>query len=196
MSFEKLESLPEKHFNKDISMIFKDLESKIQENDAIDCSSKAEECLKQEALAKLTYKMSFRPGKGVSQRFGSFLRNFVPMFFENFNMEKYHRLCFLMACKKDMCKGMTSQEKYLHNVFANLSSKLNFHKAISLHEVPSLLSFNPSELTPKKPLFVMNHRCQRDGKIIAKQFIDCSNAFIKYNNIILNQGIEAAKGNY
>ena len=196
MNFEKLKSLPGKYFNKDISIIMKDLESGTSGDGESDCNNKTEDCLKQEAMAKLTYKMSYRPQKGVSQKFGSFLRNFVPIFFDNFDNEKYHpSYCMWKGCKKDLCKTMSSQEKYLHNYFANLSSKLNVHETISLFEIPSLFSYNLNIIRPKKPSFGLKYRCERNKEMNPKDFIDCVWEITKHIDTIVKGGSKAAKGN-
>ena len=191
MNFELLESLPLKYFNKDISIILNDLASGMEESTDLECNDDPKQCIKQDTLSKLTYKMSF--SNGIRQKFGSFLRSIAPMILDNFNEAKYHTMvCFFGGCKKNLCKNLSQREKHLHQYFANLSANIGFTKKISLFEIPSILSYNINLLMTKKADFFMDHRCNKLGQVLVKEIMDCAKIFSNF----LDQMEQGEKGRH
>ena len=145
IDFDQLLRFPMKFFNVDVKTIMQNLKSMSGSEDNLHECENDEDCLEQEAIATLTYKMSHQKGKGNDQLFGSFLRNFGSKFLDNFNSEKklsFFCMALFGGCKKDFCKTFHPSELVLHEYFANLSMKVGFKEKVSLFDIPSLLSYN------------------------------------------------------
>ena len=189
MDFDELEKLPTKFFNKHVDHIMDFLGQYADGINETDCNHD-KECMRQAVMSKLIFRMSYARGTNNDQQFGSFLKSFASILLDEFNPDKYLMLfCFFGSCSKDLCKNLDSNEKSLHDYFANLSKAFGFSEKISLLEVPSLISFYGDTYSVKKPEFFMHFRCNKHGKISAGDLMDCTKPLSHFHANI-TKGIE------
>ena len=82
----------------------------------VDCNED-EKCMKEVAMARLIYKMSFGGGNRM-QLFGSFLKSFAPILLDQFDSnEVMSVVCILFQCQTDLCSKFDTAEKHLHDYF-------------------------------------------------------------------------------
>ena len=140
LSFEQLKDFPVTFFDKrmtenELFQSFGGTEN-IDSLDDNNCTLN-EECTKNEVMAELLFEISNRLGY---LQFGSFIRNFVGL--SNFDSLSLTELLFFayFGDETKACNSLKTEEKNIHQYFADLSQVLGFDKSeqMSLYDIPGI----------------------------------------------------------
>ena len=172
MTMDEFKKFPQEYIAKELKILNKDLE--INKDETETCTSS--DCKKIFVLTKLIHYLT-KHSKGIGRRlyFGSLLRNFIGNFrtFDLLSINNPGVCTFsLFTCGFNVCARLKRDEKLVHASFANLSKLIGFEDAISLYELPGILSFDQ-----KKPLtsqLFYFQRCSKYHNVNLKYIHKCN----------------------
>ena len=191
LDMEKIKEFPTDYFQKPLQMILEDIGFEDLSKTASNCTDAT--CLKVMAISNLMYE--FKHASDYNIYIGSFLRYIIPhLRYDSFHPTRNYlsmSTCyrFKRFCMNNRCNLMKEGEKYLHDLFSNMSISIGFGEKLSLYELPSLLAITENMFDNDIRQTFTHTRCQKYSNFSMNGFYRCAKIWSDFveNNVIMGQ---------